>query len=219
VRLGPGDFALFDSTRPYSVTFAGPGTFEHMIYQVPRGRLDARSDIGTVTALRVPAASGAGQLVSPYLRTLAGTGPLGPPGAAAPGSSFVDVGLDLAVSALRTAAGHADAADRAVAGSLRDYALVRLGDPGLSPQAVARAGYLSVRQLHRLFARDGLSFGRWVREQRLRRCAADLADERLRLLSIAEIAARWGFGSPAHFSRAFRERYGMTPAGYRRSSR
>ena len=46
VRLGPGDFALFDSSRPYWVTFAGPGAFEHVIYQVPRGRLDARSDVG-----------------------------------------------------------------------------------------------------------------------------------------------------------------------------
>jgi AraC-like DNA-binding protein len=203
VRLGPGDFALFDSTRPYSVTFAGPGAFEHVIYQVPRGRLDARSDIGTATALRVPAASGAGQLASPYLLTLARSGPAEPP---APGSSFVDAGLDLAVCALRTAAGRADPADRAVASSLRDYALARLGDPGLSPEAVARAGYVSVRQLHRLFAREGLTFARWVRDQRLRRCADDLADERLRHLTIAEIAARWGFRSPAHFTRAFRAR-------------
>ena len=219
VRLGPGDFALFDSTRPYSVTFAGPGAFEHVIYQVPRGRLDARSDVGTATALRVPAAGSAGQLASPYLRTLARTGPLGLPGSPAPGSSFVEAGLDLAVCALRSAAGHADPADRAAAGRLRDYALARLGDPGLSPEAVARAGYVSVRQLHRLFAREGLTFGRWVREQRLRRCAADLADERLRHLTIADIAARWGFRSPAHFTRTFRARYGVTPAGHRRSGR
>ena len=105
-----------------------------------------------------------------------------------------------------------------MARSLRDHALARLGDPGLSPETVARAGYISLRQLHRIFAREGLSFGRWVREQRLRRCADDLADGRLRRLSIADIAARWGFRSPAHFSRAFRARYGMTPADYRRSS-
>ena len=28
VTLGPGDFALFDSTRPYSIAFLGTGTFE-----------------------------------------------------------------------------------------------------------------------------------------------------------------------------------------------
>ena len=29
VTLGPGDFALFDPTRPYAITFRGAGTFEH----------------------------------------------------------------------------------------------------------------------------------------------------------------------------------------------
>ena len=212
VRLGPGDFALFDSARAYSVSFTSPGAFEHVIYQVPRASLDARSDVGTATARRVPAASGAGQLASPYLRTLARPGPSWPPG-----PSFVDAGLDLAVGALRTVAGYAPPRYGAVASGLRDYALARLGDPGLSPEAVARAGYISVRQLHRLFAREGLSFGRWVREQRLRRCAADLADPRLGHLTVAEIAVRWGFRSAAHFTRAFRARYGITPADHRRA--
>ena len=217
MTLGPGDFALFDSARPYSVSFTGPGAFEHVIYQIPRASLDARTDLGGATALRVPAASGAGQLASPYLRTLAR------PGAAAdgvpPGPSFLDAGLDLAVGALRAVAGCAPPRHGAVAGGLRDHALARLGDPRLSPEAVARAGYVSVRQLHRLFAREGTTFGRWVREQRLRRCAEDLADPRLRHLSIAEIAARWGFRSAAHFTRAFRARYGVSPADHRRACR
>jgi AraC-like DNA-binding protein len=215
VTLGPGDFALFDSGRPYSISFTGPGgpdAFEHVIYQVPRASLDARRDIGTATAVRVSAASRAGQLVSPYLQTLARPGRApGPP----PGQAFVDTGLDLAVSALRTAVGHTD--PHPAASDLRDYALARLSDPGLSPQDVARARYVSVRQLHRLFAREGLSFGRWVHEQRLRRCRDDLADPRLSQLTIAEIAARWGFRSAAHFTRAFQARYAITPADHRRS--
>jgi len=105
----------------------------------------------------------------------------------------------------------------ALAGDLRDHALARRSDPGLSPEAVAGVGYVSVRQLHRLFARDGLTFGWWVREHRLRRCRDDLADQRLSQVTIAEIAARWGFRSAAHFSRAFRARYGITPADHRRA--
>jgi AraC-like DNA-binding protein len=217
VTLGPGDFALFDSRRPYSIWFTGPGAFEHVIYQVPRASLDARGDSGVVTALRVPAASSAGQLASPYLRTLAQPRPS--TDGLVPRQPFIDAGLDLAVSALRTAAGYVGQADSrrsAIAGVLKDHALARLGDPGLSPEAIARAGYVSVRQLHRLFARDGLTFSHWIREQRLRRCRDDLADQRLSHLTIAEIAARWGFRSAAHFSRAFRARYGITPAAYRR---
>jgi AraC-like DNA-binding protein len=219
VTLGPGDFALFDSTRPYSVAFPGVGTFEHVIYQVPRASLDARRPLARATALRVAAASSSGQLVSPYLRTLARPGQ---PAGSVPAQALIDAGLDLAVSALRAAAGFGDEEDlrrRSLTGELKRHALAQLADPALSPEAVAGAGYISVRQLHRLFAREGATFGAWVREQRLRRCREDLTDHRLSDRAIAEIAARWGFRSPAHFSRAFHARYGITPAGLRRAAR
>jgi len=217
VTLEPGDLALFDPSRPYAISFPGPGAFEHVIYQVPRASLDARRGIGAATALRVPAASSAGRLVSPYLRTLARPAAAWP-GGHQPGQAFVDAGLDLAVSALRTVAGHQDQASLRSGPSvseLKDYALAHLGDPGLCPQAVALAGFVSVRQLHRLFAGEGLTFGDWVREQRLRRCRDDLADPRLSHFTVAEIAARWGFRSPAHFTRTFQARYGTTPTSLR----
>jgi len=229
VALGPGDFALFDSGRPYAISFTGPGVFRHVVFQVPRASLDARGATGAVTARRVPAASRAGRLVSPYLRTLARPAPSEPdvlrggplrelaepyPGYPL-GEAFIDAGLDLAVGALRTVAGYAGRRRGSAGRELRDYALAHLGDPGLSPEAVALACYVSVRQLHRVFAREGLTFGGWVREQRLRRCRDDLADPALSHLSAAEIAARWGFRSAAHFTRAFRARYGDTPASRR----
>jgi transcriptional regulator GlxA family with amidase domain len=127
-------------------------------------------------------------------------------------------GLDLAVSALRTVAGHQDQASLHSGPSvseLKDYALAHLGDPGLCSQAVALAGFVSVRQLHRLFAGESLTFGDWVREQRLRRCRDDLADPRLSYLTVAEIAARWGFRSPAHFTRTFQARYRTAPTSLR----
>lgn len=220
VTLRPGDFTLIDSRRPYSISFPGPGTFEHVIYQVPRAYLDARCDIGSAAALRVSAASTAGQLVSPYLRRLA-TCANSSPGQVRE-SAFVDSGLDLAVSALRAAAGYEGNMDprrRSPASELKDYALAHLGDPALSPEVVATACYVSVRQLHRLFARDGITFSSWVREQRLRRCRDDLADLRFSHLTIAEIAVRWGFRSAAHFTRAFEARYRTTPTSARRASR
>ena len=216
VTLGPGDFALFDSARPYRIAFRGPDVFEHVIYQVPRASLDARGRAaGTRTAFRVPAASAAGRLVSPYLQTLAAPAPGEPPAQA-----FLDTGLDLAASALRTTAGdHPGPGRPQLIGELKRHALARLGDPALSPSAVARSGYISVRQLHRLFEREGVSFGAWLLEQRLRRCRDDLADASLSHGAVAEVAARWGFRSTAHFTRVFHARYGTTPAALRRASR
>ncbi len=216
VSLGPGDFALFDPTRPYSIAFRGAGTFEHVIYQVPRAGLDARWQAGRVTAFCVPAASSAGRLVSPYLQTLAR--PAGSPDDL-PAQAFIDAALDLAVGALRAAVGTCGQLAphrRSLIAEMKRYALAHLDDPGLSPATAAQASYISVRQLHRLFAHDGVSFGAWLREQRLRRCRDDLTNQHLAHLAVAEIAARWGFRSAAHFTRAFRARYGVTPAGIRR---
>jgi len=102
---------------------------------------------------------------------------------------------------------------------LKTHALAQLGDPRLSPESAARASYISVRQLHRLFAREGLSFAAWVREQRLRRCRDDLADPCLRHLAISGIAERWGYRSQAHFTRAFSARFGLTPGEFRHAGR
>jgi AraC-like DNA-binding protein len=216
VSLGPGDFALFDPTRPYSIAFRGTGTFQHVIYQVPRASLDARWQAGRLTALGVPAASSAGRLASPYLQTLAHLAGL--PGDQ-PAQAFTDAALDLAVSALRTIAGigsHPGPRGHSLITQLKRYALAHLGDPALSPASAARASYISVRQLHRLFAHEGVSFGAWLREQRLRRCRDDLTNPQLTHRAVYEIAARWGFRSPAHFTRAFYGRFGITPAEFRR---
>jgi AraC-like DNA-binding protein len=35
-------------------------------------------------------------------------------------------------------------------------------------------------------------------------------------LSISEICFRWGFNGSAHFSRSFKERYGVSPRDYRK---
>ena len=57
------------------------------------------------------------------------------------------------------------------------------------------ANCISVRQLRRLFAHDGTSFGAWVREQRQRR-RDDLASQQLIHRAIAEIATGWAFAAP-----------------------
>src|SRR5262249_31684756 len=150
--LGPGDFALLDSARPYTIAFRAQDRFAHLIYQIPRASLDARRQAGKATALRVPAASAPGRLASPYLRTLAAPG--WAPAGEALGESFTDIALDLAAAALRAVAGHHDGPPPRGAARIRElktYALAHLGDPGLSPRSMAWASYISVRQLHRLF--------------------------------------------------------------------
>jgi AraC-like DNA-binding protein len=219
ITLRPGDLALLDSTHPYTIEFANAGEFEHIAYQIPRGRLNARSgEIERALGLCLPADSDPGRLASPYLSTLAAPNFRTPSAKAIP---LVETGLDLLVNALLLAAGVDAPTSGGQAGMLHQLKLhsrARLGEPDLSPAAVADAHYMSSRQLHRLFARDGTTFGAWVREERLHCCRRDLADPRLRQVPIAELATRWGFRSAAHFTRAFSTRFGVGPRDFRRSA-
>ena len=52
---------------------------------------------------------------------------------------------------------------------MRRYALEHLHDPGLGPDQIARAHFVSTRYVHKLFAAAGCGVAAWVREQRLER--------------------------------------------------
>jgi len=88
-----------------------------------------------------------------------------------------------------------------------------LQDPELTVGRIARMMGLSRRQLNRAFASSGQRVSRLIWEARLQRCKRDLMMERD--ATISEIAFRWGFSDAAHFSRAFRTAFQMSPTQYR----
>ncbi|MEV0592382.1 helix-turn-helix domain-containing protein [Nonomuraea cavernae] len=93
-----------------------------------------------------------------------------------------------------------------------------LGDPALSPATIAGAFHISTRYLHKLFQSQELTVAGWIRRRRLHGARRDLADPSQNDLPIHAIAARWGFPSPAQFSRAFRAAHDLSPAAYRRQA-
>ncbi len=101
-------------------------------------------------------------------------------------------------------------AERALQLRARLHVKSRLRERDLNPEDIARAMGLSRSALYRLFAGSG-GIARYIREQRLRRCFADLAGGSGRD-QVAQIAYRWGFADAAHFSRLFRQRFGCTPS-------
>ncbi|NMO50029.1 helix-turn-helix domain-containing protein [Actinoplanes sp. TBRC 11911] len=93
------------------------------------------------------------------------------------------------------------------------YIDANLGDAKLSVATVAAAHGISVRTLYAAFDGLGVTPAGYVRNRRLTRSYDDLlfgADP------VGEVATRWCFVSPAHFSRAFRNRYGVSPIEVRR---
>lgn len=93
----------------------------------------------------------------------------------------------------------------------------QLGDPDLSLTNVAETHGISPRYVQKLFENVGQSFTRYIRYRRLERCRYDLESPIHNQLSISDICFRWGFNDAAHFSRAFRDQYGVSPREFRRS--
>ena len=93
-----------------------------------------------------------------------------------------------------------------------------LPDPDLSLRRVADEEGVSPRYVQKLFASADETFSHYLRTRRLERCRTDLASPQHARLSISEICFRWGFNGSAHFSRAFRDQYGMSPREFRQGA-
>ncbi len=90
-------------------------------------------------------------------------------------------------------------------------------DPALSPASVAGHFRISVRYLHRLFARSGESFGQYLVRCRLNESRRALLLEPER--PVLDIALDAGFRNASHFSRTFRRRFGVAPSALRATAR
>jgi AraC-like DNA-binding protein len=90
-----------------------------------------------------------------------------------------------------------------------------LADPELGIGSIARAFSISSRTIHKLFEGEAQTAARLIWDRRLERCREEMADPAMASRSITEIAHLWGFSDSQHFSRAFKQRFGVTPRDYR----
>jgi AraC-like DNA-binding protein len=219
---GPGEVMFFDTSRPWqgwaSADQHPVGTVGGVMVQFPRALLPLPANrVDRLTAVRLPGREGMGALLSGYLTQLVASAATY---TAADGARLATCTLDLLTAYL---AHHLDAAasmppqthNRALLMKIHAFIQQHLGDPNLSPDAVAAAHHISLRSLHRLFQTQDTTVAGWIRARRLERCRRDLADPLLSNQPIYALAARWGFADPAHFSRAFRAVYGLGPQDYR----
>jgi AraC-like DNA-binding protein len=213
--LRPGDFAVHDSARPCRIACDRPFTL--MVLKVPRDLFASHCGLlPGATATAISGERGAGALFSSVLRGLPGRTRGDSPEAA--GQAGINV-LELLATVLSDLAGGARAAAVPREAQLlraRRFITEHLGDPDLSPATVAEALGLSVRYLHLIFAEQYTSPFRWTQERRLDRAAGLLADPGQAGRSITGIAFEVGFKDSSHFSRAFKDRYGIGPRDYRR---
>ena len=98
---------------------------------------------------------------------------------------------------------------------IRRFVREHLRDPGLDVDMVSRAVGLSTRYIHKLFSSEPEPLMKWVWVERIEGARKEIEATASRRKAISQIGFSWGFSGPAHFSRSFRNRYGVAPVEYR----
>lgn len=215
--LAPGDLAIYDTSRPYSVAFEDGVRSEIFVLMFPKELLGVSgTEMSRMTATRVCGSDGLGVLVSPFLTRLAWriSGP-----DSLVSSRLARNVLDLLETICRErldlSPGEPESQQRSRLLGVKAWIARHLSQPDLAPDAIAAANHMSVRYLYRLFEHEGTTVSRWTKQRRLEGCYRELADPTLLRYSVSAIAARWGMLEPATFSRAFRAAYGESPRAFR----
>jgi AraC-like DNA-binding protein len=208
--LAPGDFALYDSTRPYELIF--DGAFQQHVLQLPGAVLRSRlRNTEKLTARKVCGDRGAGHLMIGMIETLAADIDTLESGSVAAIAESVE---NILVAGLCSLPGAADPAVSQLASYHRDQikacVMQRLRDPRLSINDIAAHLRLSPSTIYRAFASEPVSLNTWIWNQRLDGAKRDICDPALAGRTITEIAFSWGFNDAAHFSRIFRARFGCS---------
>lgn len=95
----------------------------------------------------------------------------------------------------------------------------RLDDTELSIEMLSTDLNISDRSIRRACFDHGTTFSAMLKEERLRHISRLLCLPDAHKLSLTEIAHRFAFYDLAHFSRAFKQRFGQSPSRYRLSHR
>lgn len=213
--LGPGDLAVYDTHRPYSLTLPEPGSAMVMIFPQEMVELTA-AEVSHVTAVRFAGDQGFGRMINPFftelsknLDQLAGSY----------ASRLVHSALDLIVTMLSHTLHSRQSrfsSTHHLVHQIRDYITQNLADSSLTPSSIAAAHFISRRYLYMLFSKESQTVSAWIRSQRLSRICRDLTDPLYADKPVSWIANRWGLHDAAHFSRLFKAHHGESPAAYRR---
>ncbi len=214
--LEPGDLAILDSTREYSIEVQK--TFDALWIHTPRFRLEGRLHaLSEIMASKVEGHNGVGHVASELLRAALVEAPrLLPSEANRIANSLLDL-IGLALGNRQTHKADAKPYQAAILRRVQESIEARLDDEELTSTAIAQEHRVCVRYLNKLFEREGISIARWIRLRRLERCRLDLEDASFAHRPINDIAYSHGFRTISHFNRLFKTQFGSSPRAFRES--
>lgn len=217
-ELTRGSMTLYDTSAPYALDF--PASMSEIVLQVPRKVLAGSSrTLQETTARVVPESASLTALkalllaTAPDAESADANSPEPRPRDRAEDALIGEAAITLLHGALLTPGetGPASIPPQTLSTVLREYADQHLDDADLDVSTLAAAHHVSVRQVHQVFAQEGDTPARYIEDRRLTRAYTLIAAG----MATAPAAARCGYRDPSTLSRAFRRRYGLTPAALR----
>ena len=209
----PGEMLLLDLTEPHAMSW--PNGFGAFTIQISHEQLGLPDDV-IRRGVRNMRANPMYELVRGHVARVCAALPTisDTPGAHVLGDVSKDLVRVLIASGGAPPRQAADALEESLPLRIERYIRERLGDPALSARQIAAEHYISVRQLYYLWSDRECSLAEWIMSERLAAASRELASPR-GSSTITAVARRWGFTDATHFSRRFREKYGVAPREWR----
>ncbi|POD68303.1 AraC family transcriptional regulator [Pseudomonas syringae group genomosp. 3] len=214
-RQRPGDIVLFDSARPYTCTL--PTGDDQIVLSVPRTLLQNRiPDVERFLSRTLDNQSPLGSLAKSMLMEIWGAQLQSDSHSERVNTALLDV-LSTAFEAAYGSVIEEQSSHRnRQLMRVKEFILANLSQPNLTAETISQAVHISPRTLNRLFAPEGTTINRWLWLQRLSACHDALLNGKFS--QVSEVALSFGFTNLSHFSRAFKQAYGITPQQLMRQS-
>ncbi|MDC0739338.1 helix-turn-helix domain-containing protein [Cognatishimia sp. SS12] len=212
-KLGPNAAVIYDPTFQYSLVNYTP--VDQVVLQLPRHLLDDRQLRRIAAPIFMPGhGSEFSNTLASFISTSSTTVMQLPPALRSSlGESLATFAQGIIGEAFRS-----DMVASLQSGSLmllreraKAYVAKHLQDPDLTVEAIAQRMGCSTRYLHKAFESECTTLHRYIWDRRLEYSHSQILSDRGGTMTISEIAFRSGFNSSPHFSRAFKQRYALTP--------
>ena len=215
--LKPGQFALYDSLKPYELQFNEP--FVQNVLRIPRELLIQRLPTAEwLTARTINGNFGIGRIALGILHEITSQDiRLSLSHSERLRDSVLDLMTLACVENKTKMPSDVSSVQMVHLRLVQHFIDTHLAEADLTVDKIAAEHRISVRYLNMLFSTINTTTSKWIWKRRIESARADISDPRLSGQSISEIAYRWGFNDVAHFSRAFRKAFEMTPKDYRAS--
>jgi AraC family transcriptional activator of tynA and feaB len=215
IELTPGDCLAYNVSLPH--TIISPRYTQHEVVIVPTELLRERGfNAAEITESKLSARSGSGRIAHEFMRAAFGEVPKLSPRVAV---RVADTLLDLVLLPLREVdAAHGRSSPAAVYAQAQVYIREHLRDPDLSIERISASLGYTKRYLHMIFSDSGITVSDYIWRARLQNCREELERAEARK-SITDVAFSWGFSSSSHFSRVFRNYFGIVPSAILKAQR